>query len=259
MLVELHVTHNELRNLDYLVACPETGEALALDPWDAEPLLEIVRARGWTLRTIVSTHEHPDHTRGNLDLAAATGATVLCHHAAVDKVPGASRGLRGGEVLKVGRLELEVLDTPGHTMSHVCLLGHGEGEAIFSGDTLFNAGAGNCHGGGEPHALYRTFRDILRRLPGSTRLYPGHDYLFNNLRFTLSREPGNEAARALLAEVSPERPPRVTRLGEEERYNTFFRLNSAEILAGLQAAFPGRDFSTEEERFVALRELRNRW
>ena len=62
------------------------------------------------------------------------------------------------DVIKVGTtVELECLDTPGHTMSHVCLLSHTEQPALFSGDTLFNAGAGNCHNGGHPAELYETF------------------------------------------------------------------------------------------------------
>src|SRR3546814_16763655 len=62
-----------------------------------------------------------------------------------------------GDVVKVGRtVELESLDTPGHTMSHVCLLSRGDQPALFCGDTLFNAGAGNCHNGGHPSELYQT-------------------------------------------------------------------------------------------------------
>ena len=113
---------------------------------------------------------------------------------------GIDRGLRADDVVRVGKtVELECLDTPGHTMSHVCLLAHGDSPAIFSGDTLFNAGAGNCHNGGHPEELYQTFADQLARLPDETRVYPGHDYLANNLRFTLDREPDNVAAARTLA------------------------------------------------------------
>lgn len=260
MQVLVHLTHNPLRNLDYLVACPETGHALAIDPWEAQPLLEAARARGWEIRAILNTHEHGDHTQGNRALHAATRAPIWCHHGAVSSVPGAQHGLRGGDVLRVGRLELEVLDTPGHTMSHVGLLGHADTPALFSGDTLFNAGAGNCHNGGEPRALYRTFRDRLVPLPDHTRLYPGHDYRVNNLRFTLSREPGNEVARALLAQAEQaEGAWHTATLGEERQVNTFFRLRSAEVAEGLRRDLPDQPSDSDEERFVALRALRNRW
>ena len=54
----------------------------------------------------------------------------------------------------------------------------------FSGDTLFNAGAGNCHNGGHPEELYETFSRQLDALGEDTLVYPGHDYLSNNLAFT---------------------------------------------------------------------------
>ncbi len=77
-----------------------------------------------------------------------------------------TRGLGAGDVVKVGRtVELEVLDTPGHTMCHVCLRSHTDQPALFCGDTLFDAGAGNCHNGGHPEALYETFSKQLFRCP----------------------------------------------------------------------------------------------
>ena len=81
-------------------------------------------------------------------------------------------------------------------MSHICLLSRTDQPALFSGDTLFNAGAGNCHNGGHPEELFETFETQLETLGDNTRIYPGHDYLLNNLGFTLDREPDNEKARS---------------------------------------------------------------
>ncbi|MEL0112401.1 MAG: hypothetical protein VW835_11780, partial [Rickettsiales bacterium] len=82
---------------------------------------------------------------------------LLAHKGAKDKIPGIDVGLGAGDIVKVGRVELESLDTPGHTMSHVCLLSHTDQPALICGDTMFNAGAGNCHNGGHPAELYHTF------------------------------------------------------------------------------------------------------
>ncbi len=256
----VHDTGNPLANLDYLVACPETGEALAVDPWEAEPLLALAVERGWTIRTILNTHEHWDHVHGNAALKEHTGAEVVCHPGARGRIPHADRGLEPDTVLRVGRtVELTVLDTPGHTAAHVCLLAHGDRPALFSGDTVFNAGAGNCRSGGDPETLFETFRDVLGSLPDEVLLLPGHAYLGNNLRFTLDREPSNPVAAAMLADlVGAGAVPPLT-LGQERQVNTFFRLGSEEVLAGLQEAFPGRPLATDRERFVALRELRNHW
>src|SRR5690606_15826634 len=143
--------------------------------------------------------------------------------------------------VRVGRsVELLVLDTPGHTMSHVCLLSKTEQPALFCGDTLFNAGAGNCHHGGHPEQLYRTFTEQLARLDAGTLIYPGHDYIVNNLKFTLDREPDNQAARELLARTEGQDPAHalVTTLGLEKEINTFFRLQSPTVIARLREAFP---------------------
>ena len=135
-------------------------------------------------------------------------------------------------------------------------------QALFCGDTLFNAGAGNCYNGGDPQALYDTFVTQLARLPEETRVYPGHEYLARNLEFTLDREPDNQAAAALLPSARSHDPAAalVTTLGEEKRINAFFRLQSPAVIARLRAAFPDLPEQPDARTvFVRLRELRNRW
>lgn len=263
MLVEQIWTANTYRNFNYLIACPETGEALAIDPLDHEKCLGVARRRGWTITQILNTHEHGDHTGGNAAMVAATGAKVLAHANAGSRIPGTDRGLKAGDVIKVGKtVELETMDTPGHTMCHVCLRSHTDQPALFCGDTLFNAGAGNCHNGGHPKELYRTFADQLAKLPDNTLVYPGHDYIANNLKFTLDREPDNGRAKTLLEEVEPQDPAQalVTTLGQEKEINTFFRLHSPSVIARLREAFPDLPEAPDAETvFVKLRELRNKW
>jgi hydroxyacylglutathione hydrolase len=263
MLVEQIWTANSLRNFNYLIACGETGDALVVDPLDVEQCIGVAREHGWNISQIVNTHEHGDHIGGNKSMVKATGACVIAHRNAADRIPGIGRGVGAGDVIQVGTtVALECLDTPGHTMCHICLLTR-EGEpAIFSGDTLFNAGAGNCHNGGHPEELFETFDRQLTRLPDATRVYPGHDYLANNLRFTLDREPDNEAAAALLARCGDQDPEdaHVTTIGEEREINTFLRLDSPSVVARLRESFPALGDSPEpREVFLKLRELRNRW
>ena len=264
VLVEQIWTANSYRNFNYLVACPETGEALAIDPLDHRKCLALARERGWDIRQVLNTHEHGDHIGGNGPVIEATGAKLLAHHNAGARIPGMDRGLSAGDVVKIGRtVELEVLDTPGHTMSHVCLLGHGDDAALFCGDTLFNAGAGNCHNGGHPAELYQTFAEQLSRLPDATRLFPGHDYLANNLRFTLDREPDNGSAMQLLDKVGDQEPSaewHITTIGEEKHINTFFRLQSPSVIARLREHFTDLPETPDAQTvFLKLRELRNSW
>lgn len=264
VIIERLWPDNAWRNFHYLVACETTGEALAIDPLDWELVLSTARTRGWDVTHILNTHEHRDHTGGNADLRAATGARVLAHAGAGAKIAGIDRGLREGDVVRIGRdVELECLDTPGHTRAHLCLLAHGDTPALLCGDTLFNAGAGNCHNGGDPEALYDTFAR-LAKLPDATVVHPGHDYLARNLAFTLDREPGNTDAAALLARVDDGArggaAAPLTTLGDERKINTFFRLEQREIVARLRATFPELSVApTSKEIFLKLRELRNRW
>jgi len=263
MLVEQIWTANNYRNFNYLIACPETGEALAIDPLDHKKCLAAAKDKGWEITQILNTHEHGDHIGGNRAMIAATGAKLLAHRNAKDKIPNMDQGLDAGDVVKVGKtVELEVLDTPGHTMSHVCLRAHGDQPALFCGDTLFNAGAGNCHNGGHPQELYQTFARQLATLPDETRIFPGHDYIAGNLRFTLDREPDNQRAPGLLAKVENQDTahPLVTTLGLEREINTFFRLHSPSVIARLREAFPDLpDEPDEKTVFMKLRELRNSW
>ncbi|MFO1454652.1 MAG: hydroxyacylglutathione hydrolase [Steroidobacteraceae bacterium] len=263
MIVERLWPGNAWRNFHYLIACEETGEALAVDPLDWQLCLRTARQRGWTITQILNTHEHQDHTGGNEGLRAATGAKLLAHAGAAGRIGGVDRGLARGDVIRIGRsAELECLDTPGHTMAHVCLFAHAPRPALFCGDTLFNAGAGNCHNGGSPERLYETFVDQLAKLPPDTRIYPGHEYLARNLAFTLDREHGNADAARMAGEIAaldPAAAP-VTTLAEEMRINTFFRLGSAAVIAGLREKFPELPAQPDPRTvFVRLRELRNSW
>jgi len=263
MQVEQIWTGNSLRNFNYLVACPDTGEALVIDPLDVDMCLAAAAKHDWSIRQIVNTHEHGDHIGGNKALVKATGASIIAHRNAGDRIPNMARGVGAGDTIQVGStVVLDVLDTPGHTMRHICLLAREGKPALFSGDTLFNAGAGNCHNGGHPDELFATFEEQLTTLADDTRVYPGHDYLVNNLRFTLDREPDNAAAVRLLEAVRDRDPndAHVTTIGEEREINTFFRLEQPTVIAELRARFP--DLGTEPDRktvFLALRELRNSW
>ncbi len=263
MIVEQVWTGNAYRNFNYLIACPETGDALAIDPLDYKKCLGVAKERGWTVTQILNTHEHGDHTGGNKGMAKATGAAIIAHANAGKRIPNMSRGVGAGDVVKVGStVELECLDTPGHTMSHICLLSRTDQPALFSGDTLFNAGAGNCHNGGHPNELYETFHNQLEKLPEDTLIYPGHDYLVNNLGFTLDREPDNAAAKEMLNRYRDQDPDDalVTTLAQEREINTFFRLDSASVIARLVGQFPDIGDSPDERTvFLKLRELRNAW
>ena len=262
MIIEKIWTGNAYRNFNYLIVCPDTGEALAIDPLDHKQCLSIAKKNNWDITQILNTHDHWDHIGGNSEVVSVTSAKIIAHQNAKDLIPNIGHGVKHGEIIKVGKsIELECLDTPGHTMSHICLFSHTEIPALFSGDTLFNAGAGNCHNGGDPQELYKTFADQLDKLPSTTQIFPGHDYLINNLEFTLDREPDNEFAKKLLNANKDKDPTKIiTTIGEEKNFNAFFRLQNSNIIEKLRESF--KDIGSQpspETVFLKLRELRNHW
>lgn len=288
MLIEKLWMNNPLRNYNYIVACPDSGEAMAIDPLDADRVLEAATAkrRGWTIKQVLNTHEHGDHIAGNQQLVRETGATLLAPApaAASGVIPSVDTPLSEGDTVTVGTsVTLDVLETPGHTMCHISLLSRTDPPHLFCGDTVFNAGAGNCHNGGDAATLYRTFAEKIFKLPGNTFIYPGHEYFDANLKFTLDLEPGNDVADKILKTLQkdadkphpleldrlidahiqnqdPADPLVCTTLDMERQHNVFFRLDNEEIIANLRKKFPGMSNAPgAEEVFLKLRQLRNNW
>lgn len=252
---------NMLRNYCHLIACEETGEAIIVDPLDADKCLTQASRLKLTITKIINTHEHFDHIEGNPGIVSATGAKVYAHANAINSIPNVDVGLRACDIVGVGNtVRLRVLDTPGHTLAHVCLASEIGEAALFCGDTLFNASAGNCLYSGNVHEMYKTFVEQLACLPDNTAIYPGHDYIVNNLNFSLSVEPGNHFAKALLAKVSEQTPEQrlVTTLAIEKQMNPFFRLDNQEIIGLLKHRFAIQE-EDPESVFVSLRSIRDEW
>ena len=102
----------------------------------------------------------------------------------------------------------------------------------------------------------------LAKLPDETLIYPGHDYIVNNLNFTLDREPDNVGAKGLKDKIENQDTNNalVTNLRLEKEVNTFFRLQNPSIHAKLREAFPDLKEELDDQTvFLKLRELRNVW
>lgn len=251
-------TASELRNFTYLIELAD-GSAIAIDPWNEIVINKLLTDNQLSLQAIINTHEHWDHIQGNQALVAQHGCEVWAHANGQGKIPGLCRTLVAGEKIPLDSgVELQVLDTPGHTFAHLCflVLDNSVVKAVFTGDTLFNAGVGHCRSG-NAEVLYQTISQQFHRLADDVVVYPGHDYLENNLRFTLSLEADNLDAQAWLeraVESDPAVAPITTCIGDERLFNSFFRLDSPQVRKRLDCLS-----ATEEQVFVALRSLRDTW
>ncbi|MHA7878178.1 MAG: hydroxyacylglutathione hydrolase C-terminal domain-containing protein [Saccharospirillum sp.] len=245
------------QNYNHLVQCPDSGQAAAVDPYDGQHLLDVAKARGLAITQIWITHEHGDHIRHLSKLRSLTGAPVFAPQACRDKFE-ADHWLSDGDSLTIGHTRAQFWATPGHTPGHgVYYLPDPEPELVC-GDTLFNAGVGNTRSG-NVDTLYETIKHLVQRCDPATRIYPGHDYLLNNLNFALSLEPGLASAQAWVARCSAQTPDTraTTTLADEAGFNPFLRLDAP----GLIQAVRERGFNTDtpRDRFVSLRQLRDQW
>lgn len=178
-------------NFVYLLGDRETRECVVVDPaWDVDAIVGAARAEGFTITGALVTHWHPDHVGGSLmghdveglpRLLAVAPCKVHVHAADAEWVKlmtGVSDTdlvkVSSGDKVKVGKVEIECLHTPGHTEGSQCFRCGG---ALVSGDTLFLEGCGRTDlPGGDTEEMWRTLYTRLLALPGDLVLYPGHDY-----------------------------------------------------------------------------------
>lgn len=158
------------RNFAYLIADEDSGEAAVVDPaCGGEEIVRLAVEKGLSVRYLINTHGHYDHTGDNALVADRTGASVAGYGVGA---PGID--LRDGDVLTLGDLELRVIHTPGHTRDSICILAGGR--AVFTGDTLFVGKVGGTGFGEDARQEYDSLHMKLMTLPDDVVVYPGHDY-----------------------------------------------------------------------------------
>jgi glyoxylase-like metal-dependent hydrolase (beta-lactamase superfamily II) len=158
----------------YIIYEDDSRQAAIIDPGEeAAAILERVKALAISVRFIIHTHGHYDHTGASEALRRQTKARLLIHQADLELVEFTPEGfVRDGEIIPLGKLEFKVLHTPGHTPGGISLVCE---DHVFTGDTLFANGVGRTDlTGGNETALWRSIREKLFTLPETYIIYPGH-------------------------------------------------------------------------------------
>lgn len=229
-MTEIHLVPCLKDNYAYILHEPRTRAVAVVDPSEAAPVIDALRARGLTLTHILNTHHHFDHTGGNLELKERTGARIIGPRADADRIPGIDIQVGQGDLVAIGTAIARVYDIPAHTRGHIAFWFE-EAKAVFTGDTMFAMGCGRLFEG-TPDQMWQSL-STLARLPADTRIYCGHEYTQSNGRFALSLEPGNADLVARMKEVDDLRqrglPTIPSTIGLELKTNPFLRPDSEEL------------------------------
>lgn len=228
-----------------------SGKVAVIDTPDADAISAALDAQGWGLDLILNTHWHFDHTGGNETLKAKYGAKIIGPAGEGDRIPGRDRAVKEGDRVELGGATARVIETPGHTMGHICYLFEDEG-AGFVGDTLFSMGCGRLFEGTAAQ-MWTSLSKIIS-LPPDMTLYCAHEYTAANGRFAASLGEENEALAARLAEVAALRekgePTVPMTLAAELETNPFLRADDPSLQAaiGMTGADPVEVFAEIRHR-----------
>jgi hydroxyacylglutathione hydrolase len=222
-------------NFGILIHDPDSGLTAAIDAPEEGPILEALERRGWTLSHIFITHHHHDHVGAIAPLAARFDVEVIGPEAEKAKINGLTKTVKDGETFKFAGRKVEVIETPGHTLGHVCYHLR-EDKLLFAADTLFALGCGRVFEGtmAQMHASLQR----LGELPDDTIVYFGHEYTLSNARYALTVEPENPALVARAEEIAELREKNrftaPTTIGLEKTTNPFLRAKDAAEFAEIR-------------------------
>jgi hydroxyacylglutathione hydrolase len=229
-MTEIHLVPCLKDNYAYILHEPRTKAVAVVDPSEAAPVMDALRARSLSLTHILNTHHHFDHTGGNLELKERTGAKIIGPRADADRIPGIDIQVGNGDLVAIGTAIARIFDIPAHTRGHIAFWFE-EAKAVFTGDTMFAMGCGRLFEG-TPAQMWASL-STLARLPADTRVYCGHEYTQSNGRFALTLEPGNADLVARMKQVDDLRnqglPTIPSTIGLELKTNPFLRPDSPEL------------------------------
>eukprot|EP00753_Platysulcus_tardus_P005021 PLAT12848.1.p1 GENE.PLAT12848.1~~PLAT12848.1.p1 ORF type:complete len:327 (-),score=120.99 PLAT12848.1:80-1060(-) len=258
-------------NYAYLLLDVDSGHVAAVDVGHATRVAEAFHAlsrsmpdRELSLRAVLTTHKHWDHSGGNADFAQLFPDAIF-YGGQLERVPGVTRRLAGGSVISLGSLSITVTNAPCHTVGHVLYKVHRDGDdklpaLLFSGDTLFAAGCGRFFEGSASSMLRNL--DAIARLPEDTLLFPGHEYFLADLRFCARVESDNEDVAAAIAAAESAAAKKQAasvgvRLADELRYNVFLRVRQPQVSEAVRRV-SGKQPRSLADVLAALRAWKNK-
>ncbi len=251
--LEIEVFQCRSDNYGVLVHDPATGLTASIDAPEAQPILDALSRRGWTLTHILTTHHHTHHVEGILGLKGRFELEIIGPINEAVAIPGLDRSVEDGDEFEFGGHTVCVIETPGHTAGHVCYY-FPDDKVLFAADTLFALGCGRL--------FERTAADMwhslqkLSALPDETAVYFGHEYTLSNARFALTIDPDNARLQERVREIEATRAANrftiPTTIGLEKETNPFLRATDPAVRRNLLM-----ESRSNEEVFAEIRKRKD--
>ena len=253
MAAKTHLFNCLSDNFGVLIHDPQSGTTASIDAPEAAAVEAALKATGWTLTDILVTHHHNDHTAGVAELKQKHKCRVIGPRST--QFPHVDKTVGDGDTLNIGGLSGRVIETPGHTLDHICYIFHSE-KIAFVADTLFSVGCGRVIEGTMPQMWQSLLK--LRALPDDMVFHCGHEYTAANVKFALTIEPDNADLKARAREVEALRAAGKSTLpstiGAEKKTNCFLRAEVPSVaaavgLAGKSASDVFAEIRTRKNKF----------
>lgn len=240
-------------NYGVLLHDPDSGATAAVDAGDGEAVLAALAEKGWNLTELWITHHHGDHTDGLAMVKEKTGCTVTGPKGKSASISGIDREVGEGDTFEFAGAEVQVLETPGHTLDMINFYLPSE-KVAFTGDTLFTLGCGRVFEG--DFAMMWESLCKLMKLPADTVIYSSHEYTLANAEFALSVDPDNAAlkgrAEKFKAMRANDQPTVPSTMAEELETNPFLRASDPAIRSHL-----GMEGESDAAVFAEIRQRKD--
>ena len=213
-------------NYSYLIIDENNNSACVIDPGESTPIIKFIESNNIKLKYILNTHHHFDHIGGNKELKNKFGSIVLGFEDDLNRIPEIDVPLKDNQIWKAENFVSKIIHTPGHTSGHICFHFFNE-KLVFTGDTLFSLGCGRIFEG-TYEEMFNSLNKI-KSLPEETKVYCGHEYTFNNLKFCVSYDSKNlnlqKKSNDIKKKNSNGLPTIPSTIREELDCNIFLRTN----------------------------------
>jgi len=240
-------------NYSYLIQDKHSGKVAIIDPSEFGPCNDIISQKYKKLDFILNTHHHIDHVGGNKELKKKYNSKILGFGKDKKRIPEIDILLEENQEFYVGDLIFKTLFIPGHTLGHIAFFFEKE-KVVFTGDTLFSLGCGRIFEGS-----YKQMFDSLKKiksLPGDTKIYCGHEYTKNNLKFCLKLNPNNiylkDKEKVIEEKLKDKKPTIPSTIKDEIQTNIFLRCDDLDIKDALNLKN-----ASDLEIFTKLRDLKD--